>query len=144
MIRREYPLHPIASTHAVVLDGDSVLLVQRAHEPSRGWWSVPGGVIELGETVFEAVRREVQEECGIEIKPRQVIDIVDNVIRDADGIPRFHFVIIYVLAQFVAGEMRADSDALAVRWVTCDELSRMAVVPAVRTVVEQTFQLGHK
>ena len=144
VIRREYPLHPVASTHAVVLDGDSVLLVQRAHQPSSGWWSVPGGVIELGETVFEAVLREVREECGIEIKPQQVIDVVDNIIMSADGIPRFHFVIIYVLAQRLAGEVRANSDAQAVRWVTRDELNSMPVVPAVRGVVEQTFLLAHK
>jgi 8-oxo-dGTP diphosphatase len=144
VIRREYPLHPIASTHAVVLEGDSVLLVQRAHEPSSGWWSAPGGVIELGETVFDAVRREVREECGIEIRPHQVIDVVDNIIVDADGIPRFHFVIIYVLAQLLAGEVRANSDAQAVRWVTRDELNSMQVVPALRSVVEQTFLLAHK
>jgi 8-oxo-dGTP diphosphatase len=141
-IRREYPQQPIASAHAIVIRDERVLLVQRAAEPSKGQWSVPGGVIELGETIAEAVRREVHEECGIEIEPGQVINVADRVFRDKDGRIRYHYVVIYLLARYVSGEARASSDAAAVRWVTREELHGLDMVPVAHQTVQRAFVLA--
>jgi 8-oxo-dGTP diphosphatase len=140
-IRREYPRQPIASAHAIVIRDDRVLLVQRGAEPSKGQWSVPGGVIELGETIAEAVRREVREECGIEIEPGEVTKVVDRVFPDEVGRIRYHYVVIYLLARYVGGEARASSDAAAVRWVTREELAGLDMVPVARPVVQRAFDV---
>jgi ADP-ribose pyrophosphatase YjhB (NUDIX family) len=140
-IRREYPDQPIASAHAIVIRGDRVLLVQRAAEPSKGQWSVPGGVIELGETIAAAVRREVREECGIEIEPGQVVNVADRVSPDEAGRIRHHYVVIYLLARYVGGEARASSDAAAVRWVTHEELDGLDMVPVARQALQRAFEL---
>jgi ADP-ribose pyrophosphatase YjhB (NUDIX family) len=139
---REYPRRPIASAHALVLQGDRVLLIKRAHPPSRGRWSVPGGVIELGETVRDAARRELREECGIEIEIDRVMDVADHVVPDESGRVWFHYVVIYLLARYVGGEARPGSDALAVRWATVEELDALDMHPLARQAVQRAFKMA--
>jgi ADP-ribose pyrophosphatase YjhB (NUDIX family) len=129
---REYPERPVASVHAAVARGDRVLVIRRAFPPGVGWWSLPGGVIELGETLHEAVRREVREECGVEIEPGPVLDVVDAILRDDDGRIRFHFVVTYVGARYISGEPHAASDAADARWAAGDDLDALDMHPRVR------------
>jgi 8-oxo-dGTP diphosphatase len=106
-----------------VCDGDRVLLVLRGQEPSRGKWSIPGGVVELGETVQEAAQREVMEECGLEVEVGQVIAVKDAIVRDEGDRIRFHYVLVDLAARCVVGELRPDSDISNARWVRQRDLT---------------------
>jgi len=124
---REYPEAPIVAVGVVVKRGHEVLLVRRLNEPSRGRWSLPGGAVELGETVQEAARREVWEECGLQVKPGEVLAVVDNIVRDEAGRVRFHYVLIDLLAEYISGEVAAASDIGDARWVREEELQELDV-----------------
>ena len=112
-----------------------MLAIKRAQEPSQGKWSIPGGRIELGETAYAAARREVREECSIEVEIERVLDAVDNIIRDEDGHIKYHFVIIDLLARYRSGELKAQSDAAACRWVTPRELVELVITPRLREML---------
>lgn len=113
---REYPKHPLVGVGIVIFRGSELLLIRRAKAPRRGQWSLPGGLQELGETVFQCAAREAREECAVEIEPLQVIDIVDAITPDDAGIARFHYTLIEVLAEWRAGEPKAGDDAMDVGW----------------------------
>lgn len=136
---RRYPQRPIVSAHAAVFCGDRVLVARRAHEPSRGRWSVPGGAVELGETIRDAARREIGEECGIEVEIGGIVDVVDNVIPDESGRIRFHYVVIYLTARYVSGRACPGSDASEVRWVTRAELDGLDMHPLAREALQRAF-----
>ncbi len=137
---REYPQAPTAAASAVVVRDRQVLLVRRAHEPGKGEWSIPGGLIEFGETILDAVRREVSEECGIEIDVQRVLGAFDRIVRDADGRVRFHYVLIDVLASPVGGEPRAGSDAEDCRWVTRQEMENLHITSQLRVLLRQVLE----
>jgi mutator protein MutT len=139
--KREYPKRPIVSVVACVFHKDKVLLVKRATEPGKGLWSAPGGAIELGETINEALKREIREECGIEIEVGKVINIVDRIVRDQKGGIQFHYVIAYLLARYVSGEARAGSDVSEIRWVTYEELDSLDMNPVARENTQRAFNL---
>ena len=141
-LNREYPQRPIATAHAVVFRRDRVLLVKRAHPPSQGRWSVPGGMVELGETIHDAAQRELREECGIEIEVGKVVNVVDIVIPDETGRIRFHYIVIDLLARYVSGEVHPNSDALEVLWATREELDTLDMHPLARKTTQQAFEMG--
>ena len=117
---------------ACIVHEGRLLMIQRATEPSKGEWSFPGGHVELGETVLEAIRREVQEEVGLEIEPERVFQVYDWIVRDGDGRLQFHYLVNYVRCRYLSGEPRASSDASAVRWVTTLGLEELQMHPFVR------------
>jgi ADP-ribose pyrophosphatase len=128
---REYPQAPTAAASAIVIRDRQVLLVKRAH---------PGGRIEVGETIHDAVRREVMEECGIEIEVVRILGAFDRIIRDADGRVRFHYVLIDVLAAAAGGEPRAGSDADECRWATREEMESLHITPQLHALLVQVFE----
>jgi ADP-ribose pyrophosphatase YjhB (NUDIX family) len=132
MMRRKYPESPIAAVGAVVLDGGSVLLVRRGQEPQKGEWSIPGGAVELGETLEQAVRREVLEETGLLVEPVRVVEVLDRIVRDADGRVAFHYVLIDYVCRVTGGTLCCASDADEARWVGVEDLGGLGV--ATRTV----------
>jgi mutator protein MutT len=124
---REYPGGPVVGVGGVVVDDGRALLIRRAHEPRKGEWSLPGGLVELGERLTDAVRREIAEETGLDVQVGPIIETFDRVHHDPDGRVRFHFVIVDYLCAAAGGEAVAGSDAEAVAWVTIDELDRYGV-----------------
>ena len=126
---REYPSAPLPSVGAVICSGDKVLLVRRGHEPSKGKWSIPGGVMELGETIRETARREVMEECGVEIEAGEVVEVRDAIVRDETGRIRFHYVLVDVIARYVSGDLRAGSDVEDARWVSKEDVTKFDLSP---------------
>jgi 8-oxo-dGTP diphosphatase len=140
-IRREYPQGPVASAHAITIWQGKVLLVRRAHEPGKGRWSVPGGMITLGETVAAAARRELREECGVEVNIEGVVDVADNIVLDARERVQFHYVLIYLLARYVSAIVRPASDAAEASWLTADDLDRLDMHPLTRQAVQTAFRM---
>lgn len=122
-IKRQYPEAPILGVGAIVFNASGqVLLAQRGKPPRIGQWSIPGGMLELGEKLTEGIRREVQEECGIEIEVGEVVLIYEPIFRDDEGRIEFHYVLVDYWAHHVSGEAIANDDALAVAWVALDDL----------------------
>jgi 8-oxo-dGTP diphosphatase len=128
---------PTPTCCACIVHQGRVLLIQRAQEPNKGFWSFPGGRIELGETIFQAVTREVREETGIEIEPVKVFQVYDWIVRDDAGRIRFHYVVNYVRARYLAGEPRAGDDAVEVRWIRAEEISALAMHPFARQIADR-------
>ena len=126
-MRREYPDAPIVAVGVVVLKEDEVLLVRRGQEPNKDRWGLPGGAVELGEPVRQAAQREVREECNIEIEVGEVIEVLDAISGDDRSRPRFHYVLIELLASYVSGSATPATDALETRWFTLDELAQIDV-----------------
>jgi 8-oxo-dGTP diphosphatase len=124
---REYPAHPVVGVGAVIVREGKALIVKRAHEPRKGEWSLPGGHLELGESLEDAVRREIREETGLEVEVGPVIETFDRVHRDAEGGIRYHFVIVDYVCWVLGGEPVAGSDAEDVAWVAEGEIDRYGV-----------------
>ena len=136
---RLYPTRPLVGVGAVVWDGRRVLLERRGQPPAQGSWAIPGGLVELGETADAAVRREVREECGIEIEVGPVLGLFEPIQRDSDGRIRYHFTVIDFLAYYRAGELQPGDDAADVRWVTPAELAAYELNPATREMIAQAL-----
>lgn len=137
---REYPAHPVVGVGAVIVRDGRALIVRRGHEPRQGEWSLPGGLVDLGESLVEAVAREAREETGLAIEVGAIIETFDRVHRDADGRIRFHFVIIDFVCRAPEGDAVAGSDAEAVRWVTGDELDTYGVNAHAAAVIRKGLQ----
>ena len=136
---REYPDAPVAGVGGVVIRDGEVLLVRRAYPPRAGEWSLPGGRLELGESLVEGVRREVREETGIEVEVGAVVEVFDRVHRDADGRVRYHFVIVDFLCRPVGGVLVAGDDAADARWVTRADVAGLDVNPHAMAVIDRGF-----
>lgn len=136
---REYPLAPIVGVGAVVIHEDRVLLIRRGHEPMKGQWSLPGGALEVGETLLEGVRREVREETGLEVAPVALIEVVDRISHDAESRIQFHYVLLDYLCRVTGGEVCCATDAIDVRWARRDELNEVADFTV--SVIEKGFSL---
>lgn len=114
--------HPSVGVGAVLVHQGGILLVRRGKEPLRGRWTIPGGTVELGETLEEALVREIREETGLTVRPRELLVVFDRVVREG-GVVRYHYVIIDYLCDFVAGALRAGSDATDVALVRAADLA---------------------
>lgn len=132
---REYPAHPVVGVGAVVVRNGRALIVRRAHEPRKGEWSLPGGMLDLGESLADAARREIKEETGLEVEPGPIIETFDRVHRDAAGRIRYHFVIVDFVCWSDSGDAVAGSDAEAVAWVTADEIDQYGVNAHAKAVI---------
>ena len=122
-VPREFPDAPRVGVGAVILDGERVLLAHRGRAPSAGKWSIPGGLVHLGERLEEAAVREVQEETGLHVRLLGLCGVIDRVVRDGDAV-RYHYVIIDYVAESVGGRLEAGTDAAEVRWVAVGDLGQ--------------------
>jgi 8-oxo-dGTP diphosphatase len=132
---RKYPERPIVAVGGLVVDRDRILVVQRATEPHKGEWSLPGGLVELGETVKQALVRECREETGLEVRPAEVAAVIDRIVPGADGRPEYHYVLIDYLCSVRPGELRAGDDVSDVRWVDRQELVRLHMADFTRELI---------
>lgn len=125
-MKREYPEAPIVGVSAVIVHAGRVLLVERAHEPLKGEWSVPGGALELGETLEQGMLREVLEETGLRVKPIRIADVIDRIARDEQGRVQYHYVLVDFLCHLSEGQSAdavvCTSDAVRARWAAPNEL----------------------
>ena len=140
---REYPDYPRVGVGAIVLDAGRVLLVKRGQAPGLGVWSVPGGLVEVGETTVDAARREVEEECGLKVRVAGLVGVLDRVMRDADGRVRYHWVLVDYLAFPESNDtIMAGSDAAEVCWVTIDEVERLPITEGLLDMIRRAAALG--
>jgi len=137
---REYPAQPVVGVGAVVVREGRALIIKRAHEPRKGEWSLPGGHVNLGESLFDAVRREVREETGLEVHPGPIIETFDRVHRDPDGRIRYHFVIVDFVCEAPKGDPVAGDDAEAVAWATVGELDSYGVNAHAAAVIRKGLE----
>ena len=141
-MHREFPEAPRVAVGAVVVDEGRVLLVRRGSEPLKGHWSLPGGLLEVGEALSAGVVREVREETGLTVEPVELIELLDRIHREGERV-RYHYVIADYLCRAAGGALRAASDADAVRWVERAEWnshSALKIDPVTARVIEAGWQ----
>ena len=138
-MKREFPEHPLVGVGEVIVENARVVLAKRAHPPIQGQWSIPGGVLEVGELVREAAIREAREETGLIVEPGELLGVFDRVLRDAGGRVQYHYVLIDFLCRPVGGELRASSDAAEVCWFTPDELPALGLANDTFDVIRRAL-----
>ncbi|MCS7042565.1 MAG: NUDIX hydrolase [Bryobacteraceae bacterium] len=140
-IPRRYPPRPLIGVGAVVFDGPRVLLIERGQEPLKGWWTLPGGLVEAGERLDQALRREVLEETGLIVEPLTVAAIFERIIKDDSGRAEYHYVIIDYLCRRAGGELRWGSDVADARWVALGDIPSLQVAPGTPPVIEKALAI---
>ena len=138
---RQYPSRPMVGVAGAVLRGDQVLIVQRGRQPAYGLWSLPGGLVKLGEPLHDAVRREIREETGLETEIVDIVAVLDRVIPDHNGQVEYHYVLIDFLCRCETGEPLPGSDALACRFVDLADLPRYSLTTGALTVIHKAMSL---
>jgi 8-oxo-dGTP diphosphatase len=139
-MQREYPDAPLVGVGAIIIEADRVLLVKRGHPPLAGEWSIPGGVLEVGETLRQAAVREALEETGLRVQVGEMLGVYDRILRDADGRVRYHYVLIDFLCRRIAGEFAAADDAAEARWFTRAELRGLGLAEDTAEVIRLGFE----
>lgn len=138
-ISRRYPDRPVLGVGALIFENGKILLVERAGEPLRGWWSLPGGGVETGETLEEAVRREVREETGLEVDGLSILEIFERIMRDEEGKAEYHYVLIDYICRPVGGLLNAGDDAGQVGWFSESELEGLRITEGTPGVIAKGF-----
>ncbi len=138
-MQREFPETPLLGIGAIIIENARVVLVKRAHPPLQAEWSIPGGVLEVGELMREAAIREAREETGLTVEPGELLGVYDRVLRDANKRVQYHYVLIDFLCRRVAGDLAAASDAAEVRWFTRKELPGLELAEDTLDVIGRGF-----
>jgi mutator protein MutT len=139
-LKRLYPNQPIVGVGAVIVCNGRILLEKRKSEPGRGKWSIPGGLVELGESVEQTVIREVNEETNLEVEKPELIDVVDNISVDENGKIKYHFVIVDYFVKLKGGTLKAADDAAELRWVTFDGVEKYDLTKSFREFFQRNRQ----
>ena len=142
-MKREFPDHPIVGVGGVVVHRGRVLLIRRGSEPLKGAWSIPGGLLELGEELAEGVRRELKEETGLDVKPLEVLAVFDRVFREGPRV-RYHYVVVDYACRLKGGRLRSASDVLDARWVRRKDLPQYHLTDKAYSVVLRAFEVFRK
>lgn len=138
-LKREYPDAPLVGVGAVVIKDGKILLVKRAFEPGAGKWSVPGGLVELGETLSDACERETEEETGIKVETLELINVFDMIDRDHEGKARYHYVLVEFLAKPVGGAEKPNREVVEMKWVTREETKAIDMTRTARKAIDELF-----
>jgi len=145
---REYPEKPVVGVGGVIIDRGHALLIRRGSEPLRGEWSIPGGTLELGETLEEGVARELLEETGVDVRVLELIEVFDRIYLDKEAIaagnkrrPRFHYVIVDYLCEVISGEPRAGSDVTDVAFASEEELAKFSLTETATRILKKAFAM---
>src|SRR5438309_4580840 len=139
-MKREFPEIPLVGIGSIIIEGDRVVLVKRAHPPIQGHWSIPGGVLEVGEMVREAAIREAREETGLIVEPDELLGVYDRILRDPEHRVQYHYVLIDFLCRATGGELLAASDASEVQWFRRAELAALKLAEDTQEVISKGFQ----
>src|SRR5208282_362576 len=141
-VQREYPERPLVGVGGVVIQDGRALLIRRGGPPLQGEWSIPGGTLELGESIADGIRRELLEETGVEVRVGELIEVFDRIFPDVSGRIQYHFVIVDYLCEVVRGEARAGSDVTDIAWAREEELPRYSLSAAANRVIRRAFALA--
>ena len=141
---RRYPDRPFLGIGALIFDGDSILLAERGHEPLKGWWSLPGGILETGETLLNGIKREVREETGLEVEPEAIFEIFERIMPDAEGRTEYHYVLIDYTCRVIGGALEAGSDVSHAVWVREEDLVAYQITEGTLAVVQRAFRARTK
>ena len=125
---------------ALVFDGDRILLAERGREPLKGFWSLPGGVLETGETLDAGIRREVLEETGLAVETEGVAEVFERILRDAEGRPEYHYVLIDYFCRVTGGVLCAGDDCSAARWFQMEELPGLMLTEGTLGVIKKAYE----
>jgi 8-oxo-dGTP diphosphatase len=139
-MKREYPDQPLVGVGAIIIEDDRVVLVKRGHPPLAGEWSIPGGVLEVGETLREAAIREALEETGLTVETGDLLGVYDRILRDADERTIYHYVLIDFLCQRIAGEPEPAGDAVEARWFAREEIAGLGLAKDTAEVIRLGFE----
>jgi 8-oxo-dGTP diphosphatase len=143
-MQREFPEVPLVGVGAIIIEDSRVVLVKRLHPPLQAEWSIPGGVLEVGEMVRDAAIREAREETGLTVEPGELLGVYDRILRNPEQRVQYHYVLIDFLCRRVAGDLAAASDAGEVRWFTREELPGMNLAEDTMDVIAKGFaKLGN-
>ena len=138
-MQREFPEVPLVGVGAIIIEDARVVLVKRAHPPLQAEWSIPGGVLEVGELVREAAIREAREETGLTVEPGELLGVYDRILRSPERRVQYHYVLIDFLCRRIAGELAAASDAAEVRCFAAEELSQLKLADDTLDVIRKGF-----
>ena len=127
--KNDYPRQPCVAVGAVVFNNDKVLLVRRGQPPAMDYWAIPGGKVKLGETLQAAAEREILEETGLQIRAREPVYTFDHLEKDEDGLIRFHYVIVDLVADYIGGEILPGDDAAEARWLAPEDFQGLKISP---------------
>ncbi|MFI5090319.1 MAG: NUDIX hydrolase [Terriglobales bacterium] len=139
-MKRDYPDRPMVGVGAVIIENGRALLVRRGTEPLKGEWSIPGGVVELGETLRQAAVREAKEETGLEVEAGEVLEVVDRIMRDPEHKVQYHYVLVDFICRRISGEAKAGADASELRWIPPEELDGFPIADSAAAVVRKAFE----
>jgi mutator protein MutT len=139
-MNRRYPEHPLAGVGAIIFRGTEVLLVKRGQAPALGKWSVPGGLVELGENLDASIRREVMEEVGLEVKVIDLVAALDRIMFDRNGRIEYHYILLDFLCEVLGGDPIAATDADECRFVAIEDLDRYEMTRGTEEVIRRAFE----
>ena len=139
-MKRLYPNQPIVGVGAVIICNGKILLEKRKGEPGRGKWTIPGGLVELGESAEQTVIREVREETNLEVEKPELIDVVNNISLGENGKIKYHFVIVDYFVKLKGGTLKAADDAAELRWVTFDDVENYDLTKSFREFFQRNYQ----
>jgi len=145
---KEYPDRPVVGVGGVLIENGRTLLIKRGSEPLLGQWSIPGGTLELGESLQDGVAREMREETGLEVKVREMIEVFDRIFLEPEGKvvdgktrPKYHYVIVDYICERLSGTPQAGSDVTDVAFATEDELANFQLTPTAMRVLRRAFAM---
>ena len=136
---RRYPTRPYLGVGALIFEDKNVLLVERAKEPLKGYWSLPGGILETGETLAAGIRREVMEETGLDVEPLDMFEIFERIMPDAEGRAEYHYVLIDYICRPTGGRAAPASDVSRLAWVSQQNLREYRLTEGTLAVIERAF-----
>lgn len=138
-MKRDYPDRPLLGVGAIIIRNHDVLVVRRSNPPLKGQWSIPGGLVDTGETTKEAVVREIREETGLTIEPVKLIEVFERILRDEDSRVQYHFVVIDYLCRILAGEPRPGTDVTELRWSRFEDLHSLGITSETTNVIQKAL-----
>jgi ADP-ribose pyrophosphatase YjhB (NUDIX family) len=137
---RRYPKRPLVGIGALIFHRGRILMAERGKEPLKGWWSLPGGAVETGESLDHAVRREVREETGLEVEPVRMFEIFERIMRDEAGAAEYHYILIDYVCRITGGSLCAGDDVARVAWMRENELADLQITEGTLGVIRKAFR----